>query len=355
MHPRIVEIQKAAAERDDVIGLAGGLPASELLPRDALARALAEVAARRDDALQYGWPEGTEQIRCWVASRLATRGAAVDPDRVIVTAGAQQALSIAGGVLRGQTIGVGDATYPAAIEAFRSAGAPPVAHGGDVRYAITGVSNPQGRAVAHRELLAGAGSIIADEAYAELRFDGTLPRPLVADAPDRVWHVGTISKTVAPGLRVGWLVPPPAAHDEALQRKQAADLQTASISQAALALMFKQLDYDALVATARADYARRAAGLVDALRRHGEGLSFAEPEGGFSIWVETADPGTEADELALLEAALAEGVMFGPGSLFRVESAKRIAFRLAFSTLPPERADEGVARLARALARWRSR
>src|SRR5437763_9675271 len=92
MDPRVVALQKEAAARADVIGLAGGLPAEELLPRAELSRALAEVSG---GALQYGWPEGDEALRGWIVRRLAARGAIVDPARVIVTAGAQQALAIA--------------------------------------------------------------------------------------------------------------------------------------------------------------------------------------------------------------------------------------------------------------------
>src|SRR6185369_13104199 len=210
--PRFVELQKRAAERDDVIGLAGGLPADELLPKAELARALAEVTASREDALQYGWPEGVEQLRSWIAKRLAARGGHVDPERVIITAGAQQALAIAGALAKERAIEVGDATYPAAIDAFRRAGARPVAADGDLRYLIAGVSNPTG--VANDERVSEV-PVIVDEAYAELRFDGKLPPLLLADAPDRVWHIGTISKTLAPGLRVGWLVPPAGAHEAA--------------------------------------------------------------------------------------------------------------------------------------------
>ena len=352
MDARITELQKAAAERGDVIGLCGGLPADELMPREALAQALAEVAASREDALQYGWPEGAEQVRRWVANRLAARGACVDPERVIVTAGAQQALAIAGAALRERTISVGDATYPAALEAFRRSGAVPVVRGGEVRYAITGVSNPTGRAVDHRELLAQPRPIVADEAYAELRFDGQVPRPLVADAADRVWHVGTVSKTIAPGLRVGWLVPPPAEHQLALDLKAAADLHTGSISQAALGHLLARLDYDGLLVRARATYAARGEALALALARELPDVRFVAPEGGFSIWVETDDRG---DELALLEAALAEGVMVDPGSLFRVDPDQPVGFRLSFSSAAPARLVVGARRLGRALIRWRRR
>jgi 2-aminoadipate transaminase len=346
VNPRIVEVQKRAAAREDVIGLAGGLPADELLPRRQLAHALADATAAGADAVQYGWPEGVEVLRAWVAKRLAARGAHVDPERVIVTAGAQQALSIAGAMFKARSIAVGSATYPAAIGAFTRAGANVVERDGDVGYLIAGVSNPQGVACDER---VGDRPLIVDEAYAELRFDGALPPLLLAEAADRVWHVGTISKTLAPGLRVGWLVPPQADHAAALDHKHAADLQTASVSQVALARLLGIIDYDDVVARARVTYAERAAALVDGLRRHAPTLAFAEPHGGFSLWVETDERG---DDVALVEAALAEGVMLDPGGEFRPTPSDRIAFRLSYSHVAADQLDEGARRVARALARF---
>jgi 2-aminoadipate transaminase len=351
MDRQIDELHRRAATRPEVIGLAGGLPALDLMPRAELARALAEVAASRE-ALQYGWPEGDARLRTWIASRLATRGADVAPERVIVTAGAQQALAIAGALLATRTIAVGDATYPGALAALAGAGARIVASGGDARYLIEAVSNPHGVAPVDREeLLATDGTLIVDEAYVELRFDGRVPRPLLADAPDRVWHVGTISKTISPGLRIGWLVPPPAHHAAALEVKRAADLQTSSVAQAALARLIATLDYDALLARARAVYAARARILVAALRRYLPSLRFAEPEGGMAVWLETEDHG---DEIALVRTALEEGVMFDPGSAFRPVARSSLALRLGYATAPPGRLAEGIRRLALALARWRA-
>jgi 2-aminoadipate transaminase len=346
MDARVVELQKLAAARPDVLGLAGGLPADELLPREDLARALADVTRSRDDALQYGWPEGVDALRGWITRRLAMRGATIDPERVIITAGAQQALALAAASLRGR-IAVGDATYSAAIDAFRRAGARVTDEDGETRYVIAGVSNPHGVPRPPPDL---TRTMIVDEAYVELRFDGHVAQPILADAPERVWHVGTISKTVAPGLRVGWLVPPTAQHAAALDRKHAADLQTASLTQAALARLLATIDYDALVERARRSYAERAGALVDGLRRHAPGLSFREPEGAFSIWVETEDGG---DELALIRAALAEGVMFDPGGGFRPTPGGRVAFRVSYSNVAADRLDEAARRVARAVARWR--
>jgi 2-aminoadipate transaminase len=348
---RILPLHKAAAGRKDLLGLAGGLPADELMPQTELATALAQAAGSGADALQYGWPEGDEALRAWIASRLAARGAPVEPRRVIITAGAQQALALAGESLRGAQIAVGDATYPAALSAFAAAGARVVGDRGAARYAIPGISNPHGIELASRdELLAGREVLIVDEAYAELRFDGRVPPPVIGDAPDRVWHIGTISKTLCPGLRIGWLVPPASAHAAVVELKQAADLQTATLSQAALVRLLARVDYDALLERARRFYAQRCERLVEAVRRHLPELRFAEPEGGFSLWLETDEIG---DDVALLEAAITNGVSFDPGSAFRHTPVDRIALRLSFSNAPTNQLDEAVRRLARTLTHWR--
>src|SRR5262249_34991205 len=132
---RITELHRAATRTPGVICLAGGLPADELLPRAALATALGEAASA--EALQYGWPEGSVHVRRWIAQRLACRGARVEPAHVIVTAGAQQALALIARAVKGTRIGVGDATYNGALDAFRSAGLA-VARTGDIDYAIAG-------------------------------------------------------------------------------------------------------------------------------------------------------------------------------------------------------------------------
>jgi 2-aminoadipate transaminase len=353
MDLRILELQKQAAARDDVITLAGALPARELLPRAELALALREVVTSRDDALQYGWPEGIAQLRGWIAARLATRGARVDPERVIITAGAQQALAVAATAVDARSIIVGDATYPGALDAFARAGMASVCVAGDARYAIPGVSNPHGvESHDRKDVLAGSGSLIIDEAYAELRFDGRLSSPLLVDAPDRTWHIGTISKTLAPGLRVGWLIPPPRCQAAALDTKQAADLQTSGLGQAALVRLLAFIDYDAWLARARAFYARRASALTSALRRHVPGIRFVDPEGGLSVWVETEDRGDERD---LLQRALDHGVMFDPGKMFRPQPSRYVAFRLSFGNTAPELLEEAARRLGRTLAQWRRR
>jgi 2-aminoadipate transaminase len=352
--PRIVALQKRACARG-VIGLAGGLPATELLPRDELARVLADAATHHAVALTYDWPEGVAQLRAWIAGRLSARGATVDAQQVIVTSGAQQALSLIAMAHRGTQIAVGEATYPAAIAAFERAGVDVVADDADAHYVMPGVSNPRGVDLVEpqRAWWLERGALIADEAYTELRFDGRISRPLVADAPARVWHVGTLSKTVSPGLRVGWLVPPLREHQTLLDLKEAADLQTASVTQQAAALFLARFDYDAHVERSRRHYQARAARLCEALRRELPYARFAEPEGGFAAWVELDEPG---DEIGLLGEAIAAGVTIDPGRAFRPRDAPSASsFRVSFSSAPIEDLAEGAHRLAVAVDRWLTR
>lgn len=363
MDPRLDRLHRVAAARASVVSLAGGLPAAELLPHAAIAAATAAVLPDgAGDPLQYGWPEGDLALRTWIADRMKARGAAVGPGDVVITAGAQQALTLSAGMWpAGARIAVDRETYPAAIETLTMAGhrlAPGLADddaGADLRYVIDGVSNPHGvDRVGHRRaaLLARGLPLIVDEAYVDLRFDGRVARPLWADAPDRVWHVGSFSKIVGPGLRVGWLIPPRARRDEVLAHKRAADLQTGSFAQAVLARWLAVADYDGLVERARNLYQARAERLVASLRRHLPGWRAVAPQGGLSLWVETDLGGDDVD---LLEAAVAHGVAVDPGGMFRAAPVADAptALRLSFSHAPCGQLDEAVRRLARAALAYR--
>jgi 2-aminoadipate transaminase len=351
MNP-VEELQKEAAETPGVIALGGGLPDSDLLPADALAAAFLRAVREPTVALQYGWCEGLPDLRAWIAGRLTARGARVTADDVVITAGAQQALALASAELLDgdapRRVHVGPLSYPAALDLFRLRGADVVDDlGADVLYLMPGVANPTGDdGVPDPAVpLATGRPLIVDEAYTELRFDGALPAPLLAAGRDRVWHVGTISKTICPGLRVGWLVPPPAARDAVLARKQATDLQAASLSQAVLARYLAAGDHDAHLARVRAAYARRADALLTALRRHAPAWTFAEPAGGFSVFVDT---GLVGDDVGFLATAIEHGVSIDPGHTFAAAPDARLRLRLSFSYAPTDQLAEGVARLVRA-------
>jgi 2-aminoadipate transaminase len=339
-----------------VIGLGGGLPAPELFPRAVLSRAFLR-AIERSDGLQYGWPEGNRGLRAWVAERLRDRGAFVADDEVIVTSGAQQAIAIATQVLRqrGKTIEVDAESYPAAIDLFRARGLRLVEARGPIGDAVTaayvmpGVTNPRGHGMSderRRGLLSRGGALIVDEAYAELRFDGKIERPLLADARDRTFHIGTVSKTLAPGLRVGWLVPPRRDLDAALAAKRDLDLQAPSLAQAILEEYLARDDFDARLVRARRFYRRRAERFVRALRRAFPTFRIEDPEGGFCVWVETDEDG---DDTALLSIATDHGVSFDPGRLFRHdERSSPIAMRLCYSATAIPELETAVSRLERA-------
>jgi len=358
---------RAAASDTRVVNLAGGLPSDAQFPRQALAAAFVRVVSHDGGrALQYGWAEGAERLRGFVAKRLRARGAAVDADDVIVTAGAQQGIAIALELTtrtgRRDRVGVGDESYPAALDLMRARGLAPVAPltGVRVRYVMPAIDNPRGRAMAdavRRTLIATRPAIIEDDAYADLAFDGPAPRPLLADAPDRVLHVGTLSKTLCPGLRIGWLVVPRPLRSRALRLKQSADLQASSLGQAVAETYLlgegrtPPVDFDARLVRLRRFYRRRAAMLGRALRAALPGWRFTPPAGGFAFWVEAPADAPRVDELAWLRAALEAGVMFDPGSSFRPDGAAgSAAARLCFSSAPVEAFAVGVRRFARA---WR--
>lgn len=353
------EQQRRAASRPDLLCLAGGFPADELLPRGALGRAFtAAIARHHGGALQYGWPEGNARLRQLIAARLWARGAKVGADDIVVTAGAQQALAIATEMIvePGDTVAIEARSYPGAIDLFRRAGAAMTSDPGArarVAYVMPGVSNPYGRGIRPEEraaLLKSGARIIADEAYAELRFDGRIERPLLVDARDRTFHIGTFSKSLSPGLRVGYLVAPPLFVKRARALKQTVDLEAAALTQGVLAELLKRDNFDARLARSRRIYQERATRMVRSLSRRFPSFRLHEPEGGFSVFVET---GVEGDEEALLDMAIEHGVSFDVGSRFAHElPPSPVTMRISFSNIGPLWIDEATSRLAKAFTAW---
>lgn len=273
---------------------------------------------------------------------------------VVVTSGAQQALALTIGLLPEvkKSIAVAPETYPGALDLFRREGAlvTDERYAG-VSYVVTGVGNPSGVDLSpdqRQRLLASGRFVVDDEAYAELRFDGRIGRPLCADAPDRVFHVGTVSKTLCPGLRVGWVVAPARFRQVLLAAKQTADLEASTLGQDVLERLLERLDYHEHLARSRRVYAQRIELLMDSVRRHLPSFSFREPEGGFTLFVTSDD--SRLDEIGVLERATALGSSFDPGSLFRRDQESRtFAMRLSPCNVPEASIDQAVLRLARAI------
>jgi 2-aminoadipate transaminase len=356
------ELLRRAAAMPGSISFAGGLPDPTRFPKLELSRAFLTTLRRHaDTALQYGWPEGDLELRREIVKMLAARGAKVSHERVIVTSGAQQALSIAvNAAPRRRSIAVEPESYPGALDVFRALGAElaPASARADLQYVMPSVGNPRGLRMddaQRRDVLARASGhryIVEDDAYDGTDFAQESTEPLLALAPDRVFHVGTFSKTLSPGLRVGWLVVPTRWHQRALSRKQRQDLQASSLSQALLVEYLRSGHFEEHRRRSVAAYRAKLGRLSRAVGRALPELSFQLPVGGFSLWLESE---RAIDDLALLKEAVKAKVSFDPGSSFRVRPSTKLAFRLCFSAVPSGSIEEGVARLARALARVKAR
>jgi 2-aminoadipate transaminase len=364
-HPRVQPnldwLRRSCAADGRVIALSGGLPSSDTFPSAALARAFQRVAALAD-SLQYTWPEGREGLRRAIAFRLGRRGLDLLPEEILVTSGAQQALDIAVQLAAkpGDRVAVGAASYPAALELFRLRGLRVEAGLGraELAYVMPVVENPTGLALeaeARSRALALADFVLEDDAYADLSFDGEKAEPLAKTARERVFYVGTFSKTLCPGLRVGFLVVPKAFASQARALKQATDLQSNGLSQALVESYLECEDFDARLAALRVFYSRRRDRLLAALRSRMPSVRFRVPAGGFSVWVETD---FEGDEVALLAVAARHGVSFDPGCDFRAPlprdgpDARPMAFRLTYSSVAERDIELGVGRLSRAISSY---
>ena len=365
----------ALTERAGVISFAGGLPAPELFDgpgtRAAFAAALDESAVGR--TLQYSTTEGDPALRAAVAARLGVRGLPTHADELLITSGSQQALTLIATVLLepGDTVLVEEPSYLAALQAFQLAGAtivpvpcdddgidPEAAadlaarHGARLLYTIPTFQNPTGRTLPleRREALValarrGGFWLLEDDPYGELRYRGE-PLPPLAALDDRVLSLSTLSKIAAPGLRIGWVRAPAPLRRPLTIAKQAADLHSSTVDQAAAAHWLEHVDLDVRVGELRRAYGPRRdaliAGLADALP---PGSTHNHPDGGMFVWARLPDGW---DAAALLDRALAHDVAFVPGYPFFAGAPDTAALRLSFTTHSPAEIAEGLRRLRRA-------
>jgi 2-aminoadipate transaminase len=367
----------ALTQRPGVISFAGGLPAPELF--DAAGTRAAFAAALGDDVagrtLQYSTTEGDPALRVAVADRLTVRGLPTHPDELLITSGSQQALTLIATVLLepGDTVLVEEPSYLAALQAFQLAGATVVPvpcdddgldpdaaaalaerHGARLLYTIPTFQNPTGRTLPleRREALValarrGGFWLLEDDPYGELRYRG-VPLPPLAALDDRVLSLSTLSKIAAPGLRIGWVRAPEALRKPLTIAKQAADLHSSTVDQAAAANWLEAIDLDARVAELRRAYGPRRdallAGLAGALP---PGSTHNHPDGGMFVWARLPD-GWDAAEL--LDRALVHDVAFVPGFPFFAGPPDRATLRFSFTTHGPDEIAEGLARLGLAWA-----
>jgi 2-aminoadipate transaminase len=377
MAPSAVREILKVAEQPDVLSFAGGLPAPELFPLEAIADAHARVFAREGAAaLQYSTTEGFGPLREWIAQDLRRRGVQdASADTLMITAGSQQGIDLTARVLLdpGSTVVVASPSYLAALQVFAAAEAKVVAvksddHGMDVAevakvlahqpvrliYTVPNFQNPKGTTLSEprRHALVALAqahgvTILEDDPYGELRFSGTALPPLAALDNEHVLSLGTFSKTLAPGLRLGWVHGPKELLKHLVVAKQSTDLHSSSLSQRAVAALFETFDYAAHLSKLRTTYGARCAVMLECLDRvMPEGTRLTRPEGGLFVWAEL--PG-RVDTEKLLKRAVAEKVAFVPGAPFFAERPQRNTLRLNFSNRPPELIHEGMERLGRVI------
>lgn len=374
----------ADARRPGMISLAGGLPAPELIDAEGLRACADATLAEGPLALQYGPTEGQPALRMALARWMAARGVRVAPEEILVTSGSQQGIDLVARALvdPGDLVIVERPGYLAALQALRLTGARVATIGVDADgarveeldavvaahgrapklvYLVPDFANPSGArlSLARREALVAWARdrrvpVIEDAPYAELRFAGD-PMPSLAalaqarGAADWVGHLSTLSKLLAPGLRVGWACLPAPLHEAVVRIKQACDLHTGSFAQEVAARYLDSGRLEPRLPAVRATYAARADALVAALRaRFGDALAFEPPGGGMFVWARFTAP---LDTTALLGRARDEGVIFVPGADFHAEHPDRSTLRLGYATVDPAALAEGVARLHRA---WRA-
>lgn len=366
----------ALTERPGVLSFAGGLPAPELFDVEGLRRSYAAVLAT-GGALQYSTTEGNRALRGIVADRYTAQGLPTRADDIIVTTGSQQALTLLASVLvnPGDVVLVERPCYLAALQAFGLAGARIVEVPGDAAgidldavdhlaaahrpallYTVPTFHNPTGRTLdtsvrARLAALAGRRGfrIVEDDPYHELRYSGR-PVPAVASFDDAqaVITTGSFSKVLAPGLRLGWIRSDPLVRPALVVAKQAADLHTSGVDQAAAAHYLASGALAAGLGRAREVYRERRdamlAGLPAALPA---GSTWTTPDGGMFVWV-TLPEGHDAS--VLLPRAVDRLVAYVPGAPFYARDPSPRTLRLSFTTYAPHDIAVGLGRLGGVLA-----
>jgi len=362
----IREILKVT-ERPEVISFAGGLPSAATFPVARIRQVCDEIlATAASPALQYGPTEGYLPLREWVAKRHG-----VSSDRVLITTGSQQGLDLLGKVFidPGSRVLVETPTYLGALQSF-SLSEPqfvsvPSDEQGPIPQALTSTlvrdarffyclpnfQNPTARRIplARRtELVQIAAAqnllLLEDDPYGELYYSGEpLPTLLSLAQSDGVIYMGSFSKVLAPGLRVGYLIAPEPVVRKLVQAKQAADLHTPSFTQRIVHETIKDGFLDTHIPQIRTLYANQCAAMLDALSRHfPTSVQWNRPEGGMFIWVKLP---AAFDSAELLKKAIARNVAFVPGAPFFANEPQHNTLRLSFVTVPPEKIEEGIAKL----------
>lgn len=377
----IREILKVT-QRPEVISFAGGLPAPELFPVEAI-KEVNRIVLEEDgqNALQYTTTEGYNPLRKWCAQRMNERlGTNFDYENILLTNGSQQALDLTGKVFlnKGDFVLCESPTYLAAISAFKAYECNFIEVPTDdegmipnelenilstiekikVIYVVSEFQNPTGRtwSIERRRFLAKMAEkynviIIEDNPYGELRFEGeALPSVKSFDKSDHVLCCGTFSKIFCPGYRIGWI----AGHKEIIQKyvlvKQGTDLQCNTIAQRDIAKYLELYDINEHIEKIRKVYKERrdlALEIMD--KEFPKGIKYTKPQGGLFMWIELPEDINARD---VLEKCLERNVAFVPGGSFFPNGGHENTFRINFSNMPNNRIIDGIKCIAEVLKEY---
>jgi 2-aminoadipate transaminase len=361
--------------RPEIISFAGGLPSPATFPIERMKLAFDSVLSRQGKvALQYGPTDGYLPLREWIADSLSTDGAKILPDQVLMTSGSQQGLDLLGKVLidEGSKVLVETPSYLGALQAFsvygpefvsvptddhgllpEAVGA--IGQGASLLYALPNFQNPTGRSLSIErraalvETCARLGlPLIEDDPYGALSYRGEpLPKMLTMN-PGGVIYMGSFSKVLTPGIRLGYVVAPVPLVRKLEQAKQAADLHTAQLTQMVVYEVIKDGFLDQHIPTIRKLYSDQCQAMLAALTEFfPSSVTWTKPEGGMFIWLTLP---VHIDSMQLLDEAIAQNVAFVPGAPFYANEPQKNTLRLSFVTVPPDKIREGVAKLGKLIA-----
>ena len=373
-----------------IISFAGGLPAPEVFPTKRFQEACTKVLENQaSEALQYGATEGYEPLREMIARHTTRYGVKAKPENVLITSGSQQALDLIGKLLinSGDRVLVEAPTYLGALQAFNVYGAEYISVPSDqdglrtnqleaslrlgpkFMYVLPNFQNPGGTTLAegrrHELVLLSERygiPIVEDDPYGQLRYEGEHLTPLIVldrqnvsgddgYTTGNVIYLSTFSKTLAPGLRLGWMVAPADVIAKLVQIKQGADLHTSTFTQMVAYEVAHDNFLDEHIKLIRKVYGERRNVMLEALQEYFPAeVSWTHPQGGLFLWVSLPEG---MDSHLLFEAAIKENVAFVPGDSFYsgngFASEGRRHFRLNFSNAEPEKIREGIRRLSVAI------
>ena len=362
-------------QQPEIISFAGGLPSPLTFPVDEMKIAFDKVLSENGKvALQYGPTDGYLPLRQWIADSLSVNGAKIVPEQVLMVSGSQQALDLLGKVLidEGSRVLVETPSYLGALQAFSvyrpefksvdtdEHGLVPssldaVAEGARLLYALPNFQNPTGRTLSVErrlelvETCARLGlPLIEDDPYGALSYKGDPLPKMIAMNPEGVIYMGSFSKVLTPGIRLGYVVAPLPLVRRLELAKQAADLHTSQLTQMVVHEVIKDGFLQRHIPKIRTLYGDQCQVMLDAMAQHfPAGVQWTKPEGGMFIWVTLPK---HIDAMKLLDEAIVQKVAFVPGAPFYANEAETNTLRLSFVTVPPERIRVGIEILGKLIA-----